>query len=926
MVNRRGAQRMRVHITVSGEVQGVGFRPFIYRTSKACGLAGWVANTSLGVEIEWEGSKASIEAGLQALKTCHPPISTIKEIRIYEVPIQATGNRAPGRVDRESDQEFIIRESIRERENEKCGNHTNEFSNGSGIDISIMPDIGLCDDCRRELLSRGDRRFRHPFVSCTYCGPRFTIIERTPYDRERTSMHPFSLCDKCRREYDDPGDRRYHAQTIACHDCGPQLKFYALDLGARARLGLESHPAGPRPVDPIDAAVQVLASGGIVAVKGIGGYHLACNALDESAVRSLRARKQREDEPFAVMMNDINTVREYCHVSPEEEMLLTSWERPIVLLMPRDRMTGSGAGARAWAGAPAGAMAGTRAGAGAVPKTSLASCVAGRSRYLGVMLPYAPVHELLLAHEACPRVLVMTSANRHDEPMIYADSQAHNANAAGLPRNAASIANPCGPVFNEGLNALASGVLTHDRQILRRCDDSVVRVQSGRPVMVRRSRGYVPRPIPVHGTGSSRGSGQPPRPAPTVLGMGGQLKNSFCVVKGGVAIPGQYIGDLESLRAQREYEMFIDDFLGLFRVQPELIACDLHPGYYSTRYGFYLSKRWGVPVAGVQHHHAHIASCLAENGVEEDAIGVAFDGAGLGCDGQIWGGEFFLYSPRPGAQPAPFTRWAHLAYIPMPGGEKAIREPWRMAAAYATLALGEGILDIPLPFQDELQNGRWELLWKATTEGLKDGSTVLTSSAGRLFDAVSALLGLCKKITYEGQAAVELEAEAAESLANPMNPALAGNSVPAHETVEAGLYSYAILGPESNLPSGTNLPWTIDVSGMIREIVQNLLSGTCRSRIARGFHHTLATIGVDVCRRIRAITGCNRVALSGGGFQNELLLSDMLAQLESAGFMTYIHHLVPTNDQGIALGQAVLARMGGGNLDVYSISRSCCER
>jgi len=650
--------------------------------------------------------------------------------------------------------------------------------------VAVSVDVATCDDCLAELHDPGDRRHGYPFINCTNCGPRYTIIESVPYDRSRTTMAPFAMCAACRAEYDDPSDRRFHAEPVCCPDCGPALRLVA--GGATAADGASTDRV-------LADVVRRLRAGEVVAVKGIGGYHLVADARQQLAVSALRTRKHREERPFALMVSDAAAARVLCELSELEEQLLLSRARPIVLLA---RRVGTG----------------------------IADAVAPGSPTLGVMLPYTPLHALL--SEGFDGPLVVTSGNASDEPIAYRDDDA---------------------VLR--LAGIADAVVVHDRVIRTRVDDSVSKVVAGRVVPIRRSRGYVPLPIALRSGGAS------------VLACGAALKSTFCLTRGSSAFVSHHIGDLADYATLTSYVEGIAHLRALLDVDPRTVAHDLHPDYPSTGYARDLD---GVDLIGVQHHHAHIASCLADNGLAGPVIGVAFDGLGLGTDGTAWGGEFLV------ADLTGFVRVAHLSQVRMPGGDVATRQPWRMAAAHLDAAYGG---EWPAGLAVAARQGdRWEQVLSVGRAGL---NAPLTSSAGRLFDAVSALLGLRDSVTYEGQAAIELEHVA--------------------DAGETGSYQMAFADG------------VVDAGGVVRALVDDLVRGVAVPTLAARFHNSLAASALEVCRVLRDEHGLSTVALSGGVFQNGLLLTRCLELLQADGFTVLTHRQVPCNDGGISLGQAAVA-------------------
>jgi hydrogenase maturation protein HypF len=748
--------RVRRHLRVEGIVQGVGFRPFVHGLAGRLGLGGLVGNDARGVFIEVEGPPATVAAFLGLLERDAPPLAVIERVTAVGVP--ATGESA-----------FTIAPSAA----------------GGARETLISPDTATCDDCLAELADPADRRYRYPFVNCTNCGPRFTIITDVPYDRPATTMAGFAMCDDCAKEYHDPDDRRFHAQPVCCPACGPALRL----LGADG--------TGTAAPDPIREAAALLRAGAVVAVKGLGGYHLAVDAASEAPVAALRSRKHREDKPFAVMVADLVVARRLCDVDEAEARLLRSARRPIVLLRRR-------------ADAP------------------LARSVAPGNGHVGLMLPYTPLHHLLLREFGGP--MVLTSGNRSDEPIAYRDDRAM-----------------------EQLAGIADRFLVSDRPIHMRTDDSVCRVVGGRELLIRRSRGYAPQPVPL------------PWPFPRpVLACGAELKSTFCVAKGRHAFVSHHIGDLENYETLRSFTEGIRHFRRLFDVTPAVVAHDLHPEYLSTKYAMDLD---GVEPLGVQHHHAHVASCLADNGEAGPVIGVAFDGLGYGTDGTVWGGEILAADLRG------FERLGHLDPVPLPGGTAAIREPWRMAAAYLDAALDGAVpawLGVAARNRD-----RWE---RVTALGRSGVASPRTSSAGRLFDAVAAILDVRDTINYEGQAAVELE-----QLADPS---------------ERGAYPAAVT-------PGT--PFRIAGTGLVRAVADDLRGGVAAATVAARFHNGVAAAIAAACAAARERTGLGTVALSGGVFQNLLLLERTVTVLEAAGFRVLRHGRVPPNDGGISLGQAAVA-------------------
>jgi len=762
-------QRAGCRILVEGVVQGVGFRPFVYRLAEIHRLGGTVRNGQHGVLIDAEGERENISRFLMELEAGAPSSARLGRITAtWGMPHQGV-------------QTFRIDTSAGEGE----------------PTLFPAPDLAVCATCRAEMGDPGNRRHAYPFLNCTECGPRYTIIRALPYDRERTSMAAFSMCPACRREYLDPRDRRFHAEPTACPACGPRLTL--LDSSGRT-LGV---------TDAIREAATALRAGRIVAVKGLGGYHLACDATVSGVVSELRRRKARDAKPLAVMVGNLETARRLCVVSEAEADLLQSAARPIVLLERRR---------------PPGAPA-------------LAAEVAPRLGHLGLMLPYTPLQHLLLEH--VDRPLVMTSGNRSDEPIAFQDDEA-------LAR----------------LDGIADLFLAHDRPIEVRCDDSVARCLDGAPLLLRRARGYVPLAISL-----THEAAEP------ILACGGELKNAFALVRGREVFLSQHLGDLEDERAYRAWTGAIAHLQRLLELTPRLVAHDLHPGYRSTVYARDLE---GVRHVPVQHHHAHIASCLADNGIDARVIGVAWDGTGYGTDGHVWGGEFLL------ADLEGFERAASFQEVAMPGGEAAIREPWRMAAAFLQAAYGEAMGDLDLAFVRRLDRAAWRVLSRAAERGL---NAPLTSSAGRLFDAVASILGVRDRVDFEAQAAMELEA-----LADPEPDRV--------YEVELGEKEGRTIVPTPDL---------------VRGVVEDLLAGVDAARIAGRFHASLADVLVRTCRRLRERSGLDRVALSGGVFQNLRILRSAIDGLGRAGFEVYTHHQVPPNDGGLALGQAAIAARRGEN-------------
>jgi hydrogenase maturation protein HypF len=745
--------RRRVHGRVEGTVQGVGFRPYVHRLALELGLGGTVGNDERGVVVDVEGDPGAVDAFLERLPGEAPPLAHVERVLVHEVP--ATGERA-----------FAIVASERR---------------GAPAAL-VVPDAATCEDCLAELRDPADRRHRYPFINCTNCGPRFTIVRDVPYDRPRTTMAAFAMCDACRAEYEDPADRRFHAQPNACPHCGPQARLVGPAVG-----GAE---------DPVAAAAILLRGGAIVAVKGLGGYHLACRADDEAAVATLRIRKHREDRPFALMSPDVAAARALVELGGAEEALLGSAARPIVLAPRR-------------ADAP------------------VAGAVAPASRELGVMLPYAPLHHLLLGDTGC--TLVMTSGNVSDEPIAYRDDDA-------LAR----------------LDGIADAFLVHDRPIHTRTDDSVVRAVAGRPVVLRRSRGYVPASVtlPVPAT----------RP---LLACGAELKSTFCLAKRQRAWVGHHIGDLRNAETLSAYREGIAHFERLFAVTPELVAHDLHPDYLATAYAL---EREGVEVLGVQHHHAHLAACLAEHGETAAAVGAIYDGAGYGSDGTVWGGEILVGDLRG------FARAGALWPVRLPGGDRAAREPWRMACAWLAAA-GEAEPQRPAHLADRVDARSWNAIARMATSGF---AAPVTTSMGRLFDAIAALCGLRTHATYEGQAAIELEAAA--------------------DHAERGAYELPVTDDGR-----------LDARPTVREVMADQQAGTSPALISARFHHAVAAATTAACAGAAAQAGTERVVLSGGVFQNRLLLEDTAERLRAHGLRVLVPERLPPNDGAISYGQAAIA-------------------
>jgi hydrogenase maturation protein HypF len=757
----------RRRLRVTGTVQGVGFRPFVYRLATELGLSGSVSNDSLGVLIDAQGPSDVLDRLEHRLRADAPPLAAVASVETEALPLDGA-----------------------------CGFRIVESRAEGAPAVAVSVDVATCDDCLRELGDPADRRYRYPFVNCTNCGPRYTIIRSIPYDRASTTMAGFAMCDRCRAEYEDPADRRFHAEPNACPVCGPHLALLAPDGTVLATAA-----------DALDGAVALLDDGRLLALKGLGGYHLAADATAACAVAELRRRKARDDKPFALMVADLAAARRLCHLTPEAEAALASPRRPIVLAPRRT-------------------------------PDDPANPIAPRLPELGLMLPYTPLHSLLTT--AVDRPLVMTSGNLSDEPIASDDDDA-------LAR----------------LGPMVDAILTSNRPIHIRCDDAVVRARpAGKPVqMVRRSRGFAPEPIPLV------------RPTATqVLAVGAELKNTVAVAKGATVVASHHIGDLEHLAAYRSFLQAVRHLCHLTGVTPEVVAHDLHPEYLSTKFAVDLD----LPAVAVQHHHAHIASCLAEHRWDGPVLGIAFDGLGMGTDGTIWGGEFLV------ADLAGFRRVGHLRTVALPGGHQAIREPWRMGMAWAAAALGR---------EEAERFGRSvDERWAAVLDMVERPATLRTSSAGRLFDGVAALLGLRTRVTYEGQAAIELEACAAH----------AGAGAPA-----AGYEDDVAVDTTGDVLA-------LDPAPLIARILAERDRGTPVPDISAGFHAGLGRAVAAVAARLAGDNGLDTVALSGGVFQNARLTDVVEDELSAGGLRVLVHRHVPPNDGGVSIGQAAVAAWRSG--------------
>jgi hydrogenase maturation protein HypF len=760
-------------ISVRGIVQGVGFRPFVYGLAVKHNLKGWVCNTSEDVRIEVEGGAEAIEQFEKELKTEAPPLAHIEDTTIeYHSPVGYKN--------------FEIRKSQAQ----------------TGKYQLVSPDVATCQPCLDELLNPEDRRYRYPFTNCTNCGPRFTIIESMPYDRLQTTMRYFQMCPQCQAEYDNPLDRRFHAQPNACPKCGPQVQL----VDNRGDVVTKSNP--------ITEASEFLKEGKIVAIKGLGGFLLACDATSSRVVRTLRQRKNRPSKPLAIMVATVEEARRHCCVSPEEERLLTSPQSPIVLMRWKE-------------------------------DSSVCREVAPDLRFLGIMLPYTPLHHILLRDAGLP--LVMTSGNLSEEPIARDNDEA-------LRR----------------LSGIADYFLVHNRDIYSRYDDSVAMVEGGTSQLVRRARSYAPYPIRL------------PFETSQILGCGAEERNTFCLTKDNYGFVSQHIGDMENMETLEHFENTISLYKRLFHVEPEIVAHDLHPDYLATKYARELGES-GMKLVPVQHHHAHIASCLADNGLESSVIGVAFDGTGMGADGNIWGGEFLVADCRS------FRRAGHLEYLPLPGGAAAIKRPYRIAIGYILTLLGENALNAVIASEaKQSQLASSGQITEVEVEIIKRQierkiNSPLNSSMGRLFDAMSAMLGIKCEIDYEGQAAVELE-------------------MAAHEEDYAHVqesYPYCIAAEE-----GVGV---VRLGDMLSAVIEDFHQDVSKGMISVKFHNTVAQMINEMCRLIADATGIEQVALSGGVFQNRLLLRNTVSLLESNGFRVFTHKQVPCNDGGVSLGQAVIA-------------------
>lgn len=771
----------RIRIAVTGVVQGVGFRPFVYNLALQHKLSGWVRNNNGVVQIEIQGASAAVDAFIKQLKFQPPSLAQIAQIVTESIHL------IPG-----PERSFEILESTA----------------SLAIQQKFVPaDSATCHECLSELFDSSNRRYRYPFINCTNCGPRFTIISSLPYDRPGTAMAPFKMCVSCQQEYDDPENRRFHAQPNACATCGPSLTFIS------ATNGTSRHDSA------LHSAIEQLRNGQIVAIKGLGGFHLVCDATNAAAVNELRQRKLRAKKPFALMMPNLDMVRKYCHCSAQEEDELVSNSRPIVLLKTLCR-------------------------------SNLPDAVAPGLDCLGVMLPYTPLHHLLTTEFNGP--LIATSGNLSEEPIAIDNAEARHR-----------------------LAKIADSFLLHDRGIQSRYDDSVVTFVAENRIVLRRARGIAPLAIKLPFTANTQ-----------ALACGAHLKNTFCLVQNDQAYVSQHIGNLENIETLEHFEGTLDTYRKLFGVTPDLIVHDCHPDYLSTVFAHELAAKETLARFEVQHHHAHIVSCMIEHGLTQPVIGVAFDGSGYGLDDTLWGGEFLL-ATLTGSQ-----RLAHFKPVRLPGGSLGVREPWRMALSYIYDSSSQYVGASLGHFADTVAahhgHSAFELVKKQICNGL---NSPLTSSCGRLFDAMSALLGICHKAEYEGEAAIKLEC-------------VANKAAYDYYSACPTLYPFELAGDQP--------PFVVDTKPILEAAYDEYLEGVRSECIAARFHHTIAQLILDICRRLRTITGIQIVCLSGGVFQNAVLLKLSHQLLTADGFDVFFPRQLPANDGGLSLGQAIIALANAG--------------
>ncbi len=764
MKDSSGARR----VTINGIVQGVGFRPFLFKLASKYNLSGEVSNTSRGVIVTIQGKPDKIDLFIKSIKTEKPVLALISSIESCHVPI--SGYKS-----------FKIKESKPSRVRSTL----------------ISPDVSICRECLDELNNPENRRFEYPFINCTNCGPRFTIIEDIPYDRPKTSMKHFPMCEECQKEYYNPLDRRFHAQPNACAVCGP---------GVTLVNSFKEEVCNSR--DSITRAAELLKQGKILAVKGLGGYHLAVDACSDQAVKELRKRKSRPHKPFALMAESVDAVKRFVHVDKDEKKLLESFNRPVVLLKKKQNMA-----------------------------ESLSASLAPVNRYLGIMLPYTPLHYILL--KKGPDLLVMTSGNRSGEPLSIDNDDALAA-----------------------FSHIADYFLIHNRDIYFRADDSIVQVKKGKTRFLRRSRGYAPLPVMLK------------NPCPEVLAAGGGLKSTVCLTKGSHGFLSQHIGDLFNFKTFTFYKNTIEHLKKIMDIRPGIIAHDMHPSYMSTDYAEkYAEKEPEIKLCAVQHHHAHAVSCMAENQIDHRVMALTLDGTGFGTDGEIWGGEIIT------CDYTSFTREAHLEYIPMPGSEAAVLEPWRMAVAYLNRAFGNDMFDLDINFLKRHEKEKIEFLQRMMRKKL---NSPLTSSSGRLFDGISSILGIRDKISFESQAAMELEALADTDISH----------------IKPYGFSFKNIREKG---------FEIGISPLIKGIVHDITDEKELSFISAKFHKTFVDMFVKGVLKVKETTALNDVVLSGGVFNNSLVFDNMVKELENNGLKVYTHTKVPAGDGGISLGQAVIA-------------------